>query len=106
MQLFSSHVVPRHLSLARLQRVKNWHRSQQNYRPVEYQAWDAVLMLWLMGWVGVLPTLVFSTADLVPLFPPLSLCLLGMLSPQLYARLRAYAHERQWLRCDWLDQLQ
>lgn len=85
------------LTLLELQRIKRWHVAHKNTRPLEYQVWDAVLTLWLMGWVGWLPALVLD----LPLACPL--CLLGMAAPQLYVRWRARAHARGRLRCDWLE---
>ena len=86
-----------HLTLAQLQRVKNWHVAQQGARPVEYQIWEAVLTVWVMGWIGWLPAYAFEAPWAYPL------CLLGVFAPRLYVRLRARAHAMQRLRCDWLD---
>ncbi len=91
--------LPRHLTLADLQRVKKWHLAQQATHPLEYHVWDAVLSLWLMGWIGWLPAIAFDAAWLFPL------CGLGMLMPRLYVRFRARTHRAGRLRCDWLDQL-
>lgn len=85
------------LSLLELQRIKQWHLAHKDTRPLEYQVWDAVLTLWVMGWVGWLPALALDA----PLACPL--CLLGMAAPQLYVRWRARAHARGRLRCDWLE---
>ena len=87
----------RPLSLAQMQRIKRWHMAHKHERPLEYQTWDAVLTLWVMGWVGWLPALALE----VPL--ACMLCLLGMAAPQLYVRWRARAHARGRLRCDWLQ---
>ncbi|HQR98634.1 MULTISPECIES: hypothetical protein [unclassified Polaromonas] len=86
-----------HPTLAGLQRIKQWHLDHQGSHPLEHQLWDAVLTLWVMGWVGWLPAFALD----IPLAYPL--CLLGMLAPQLYVRWRARAHTRGRLRCDWLE---
>jgi hypothetical protein len=86
-----------HLTLAGLQRIKQWHLDHQSSHPLEHQLWDAVLTLWVMGWVGWLPAFVLE----VPLAYPF--CVLGMVAPQLYVRWRARAHAKGRLRCDWLE---
>ncbi len=93
------HYPSHHITVAKLQRVKNWHATQRGARPVECQIWEAVLTLWMMGWMGWLPAYTFEAPWAYPL------CLLGVLAPRLYVRLRARAHEMQRLRCDWLDLL-
>ena len=93
----SKHHLARPLTLLQLQRVKNWHVAQQGSHPIEYEIWNAVLTVWLMGWIGCLPALTFDAPWALPL------CLLGVLTPQLYVNLRAQAHTRGRLRCDWLD---
>lgn len=40
------------LTLAKLQRIKRWQLAHKQAHPLEYQAWDAVLTLWVMGWVS------------------------------------------------------
>ena len=85
------------LSLAQMQRVKNWlviHRSQH---PIESQVWEAVLTLWLMALIGWLPAYAFSAPWVYPL------SILGAFAPQLYVQLRACADHAGHLRCDWLD---
>lgn len=88
-----------HLTLAQLQRLKDWHVAHQALQPMEYWVWDAVLTQWVMGWMGWLPAFVFEAPWAYPL------CLLGMVMPQLYVHWRAQAHETQRLRCDWLELL-
>jgi hypothetical protein len=91
--------LPRHLSLAHLQRVKKWHLAEQAAHPLEYHLWDIVLTIWLMGWIGCVPAFAFDAPWAYPL------CALGVMTPRLYVRWRARAHEGGRLRCDWLDQL-
>ncbi len=85
------------VTLGQMQRVKNWYQAQHGAHPVEHELWEAVLTLWMMGWIGWLPAYAFDAPWVYPL------CLLGVLAPQLYVHLRARAHERLRLRCDWLD---
>ena len=87
------------LSLTDLQRIKQWHVAHRTEHPLEYQLWDAVLTLWVMGWVGWLPAFALDALWTLPL------CLLAMQAPCLYVSLRAHAHRAQRLRCDWLGSL-
>lgn len=84
------------MTLRELQRIKQWHVSHRQERPVEYHLWDAMLTLWIMGWVGWLPTLAFSAWWAVPL------CVVGSAAPTAYVAWRMRAHSRQRVRCDWL----
>lgn len=84
------------LTLAELQRIRQWHVANKDDHPLEYQVWDGVLCCWLMGWVGWLPVLLFELLWAGPL------CLLGSAMPRLYVAWRGRAHRRQRLRCDWL----
>ncbi len=43
------------MTLNELQRIKQWHVHHRQDHPLEYHLWDAMLTLWLMGWVGWLP---------------------------------------------------
>ena len=85
------------LTLAQLQRIKQWHVAHKAEHPLEYQLWDAVLTLWVMGWVGWVPAFAFGAPWAYPL------CLLAIWSPRLYVGWRIRAHEARRLRCDWLD---
>ena len=87
----------RRITLTQMQRVKNWHAAQRGARPVEKEVWEAVLTIWLMGWIGWLPAFAFDAQWAYPL------CVLGMFAPGLYVYCRARAHERRYVRCDWLD---
>ncbi|MBE7369700.1 hypothetical protein [Ramlibacter pallidus] len=84
------------MTLAELQRIKQWHARHHHDHPVEYHLWDAMLTLWLMGWVGWLPAFAFDALWTAPLL------LLGMSAPTLYAGWRGRAHRANSLRCDWL----
>lgn len=87
---------PPRVTLAELQRIKQWHVDHREERPLEYHLFDGVLTLWLMGWLGWLPSAVLQVVWAVPL------CMAGMVLPHLYVRWRARAHAAQRLRCDWL----
>lgn len=87
------------LTLAELQRIKQWHVKHKAEHPLEYQLWDAMLTLWVMGWVGWLPVLALDALWAWPL------CLLALYAPGLYVDWRARAHQQQRLRCDWLDRM-
>lgn len=79
----------------RLARIKRWMRAHRAERPVEYHCFDAVLTLWLIGAVGILPSLILLQWLLLPV------CLLLMFLPGQYLRLRARWHACGRLRCDW-----
>ncbi len=85
------------ITLAELQRIKQWHIAHKDRHPLEHQVWDAILTVWIMGWIGWIPALALGAPWACPL------CMLGMLAPQLYVRWRARAHAARRLRCDWLE---
>jgi hypothetical protein len=84
------------MTLDELQRIKQWHVAHRGDHPVEYHLWDAILTVWLMGWVGWLPALAFGVVWATPL------CMLAMFAPTLYVAWRMKAHRTHRLRCDWL----
>jgi len=86
--------------LNELQRIKAWLVAHKPSHPLKYHSFDAVLTLWMMGWIGWLPVLLFD--EVLWAWP---LCLLGMWAPALYVRWRARAHAAGRLRCDWLGAL-
>ena len=92
-----SYHMPPHLTLAKLQRIKKWHVEHRSEHPLEYQLWDTMLILWVLGRVGWLPAFALDAAWAYPL------CLMAMLAPNFYARARAQAHGSQKIRCDWLN---
>jgi hypothetical protein len=83
------------LTLSELQRIKRWHVAHKRDHPLEYQLYDGVLTLWVMGWVGWLPAFAFEAPWAC------LLCALGMAGPTLYIRWRVRAHLANKLRCDW-----
>jgi hypothetical protein len=78
-----------------MQRIKRWLMSHRDH-PVECHMWDAMVTLWLMGWVGWIPALAFDALWFAPLL------FLGMATPRLYVAWRAKAHRERRLRCDWI----
>jgi hypothetical protein len=83
------------MTLDDLQRIKKWHVAHRHTHPIENQAWDAMLTLWVMGWVGCVPVCALGLAWAVPL------CVLAVVAPNLYVAWRLKAHRRRRLRCDW-----
>lgn len=84
------------LSLNELQRIKQWHVDHRHDHPIEYHLWDTVLILWVMGCIGWLPTTLFHVWWALPL------CVVAFFIPTTYVGWRAQAHARQKLRCEWL----
>jgi len=87
------------VTLAQFQRIKQWRETRHASNPLERRMWEAVMTLWMTGWVGWIPAF---GAEAYWAFP---LCLLGIFSPRLYVYLRVRAHASQRLRCDWLHLL-
>jgi hypothetical protein len=85
------------MNVQQLSAVKRWHVRHRQRRPMELHAWDAVLTLWLLGWMGIAPALLLGQ--------PLAalLCIALLFTPGAYVRLRRRLHRRGRLRCDWLD---
>ena len=84
------------MKLEEMQRIKQWLVAHQREHPVEYHTWDAMLTLWLAGWVGWIPAFAFDALWAAPLLA------LSMSAPTMYAAWRVRAHRLHRLRCDWL----
>lgn len=84
------------MNLTAFAHIKQWHLRHRDKHPVECHLWDAMLTLWMVGWVGWLPAAAFQAIWAAPL------CLLGMSAPTLYVAWRIKAHRARRLRCDWL----
>lgn len=84
------------MGLSELQRIKKWHVLHRTDHPLEYHLFDVVLAIWLTGWIGTLPAVLFE-AWVIPL------CVLAIFIPSFYVGWRVRAHESQRLRCDWID---
>lgn len=85
------------MTLAELQRIKEWHVAHRADHPLEYHLWDGVLTLWVMGWVGWLPAYAFDQLWALPL------CMLAIATPGLYRNWRTRAHRQARVRCDWSE---
>lgn len=87
------------MTLHQMSLLKRWHVAHRDQAPMEYHAWDAMLTLWLLGWMGIAPAMVLHWIWALPL------CGLLFQAPPLYVRLRRRLHQRGALRCDWLPAL-
>ena len=87
------------MTLEQLHSLKLWHQRHVRDRPLEKQAWDAVLTLWMMGWVGG------PTAFLIHLRWAAIVCLALLFLPGAYVALRRHLHRAHLLRCDWIAAL-
>ena len=88
---------PHALTLQQMSKLKDWHVLCRGTNAVDYEVWNAVLTVWLMGWIGCLPALIIDALWALPF------CLLGVLAPQFYVYVRVRAHKTGQLRCDWLE---
>ncbi|HEY4067527.1 MAG TPA: hypothetical protein VGM74_11565 [Burkholderiaceae bacterium] len=86
------------MRLRQFHALKVWH-GQHGRKPVERNVWDAVLTVWLLGWVGA------PTAFLLQLGWAEIACASVLFLPGLYVALRRSLHRRHWLRCDWISAL-
>ena len=84
------------MTLLQLSAIHHWLRDRKDQRPLEFHTWDAVLTLWLMGWLGVPAELLLD--DLWGVVA----CAAGLMVPRAYVALRQRLHRRGTLRCDWL----
>jgi hypothetical protein len=87
------------VTLRQMSLLKRWHVAHRDRVPLEYHAWDVVLTLWVMGWMGVPPALLLHWGWAV------LACLLLHLAPGGYVGLRRRLHRLGRLRCDWLPVL-
>ena len=87
------------MKLRQLSSVKRWQVAHRDRSPLEYHTWDAVLTLWLMGWMGVPPALLLHWTW------ALAACAAMFFAPPAYVWLRARLHALGRLRCDWLGAL-
>ncbi len=83
--------------LSEIQRIKRWHVAHRAEHPLEYHLWDAVLSVWVMGYVGWLPAMVLDAWWAIPLL------LAAFMAPHLYIHFRSRAARAKRLRCDWLN---
>lgn len=85
------------LGLSDLQHIRGWMSGHKTHHPVEYETWDALMTVFMLGAIGWLPALLLGALGWA-----LAPCGLAVAAPTLYARWRAWAHRHGRLRCDWL----
>jgi hypothetical protein len=85
------------MTVQQLSYVKRWHVLHRRQRPVEFHAWDSVLVLWLLGWIGLPAGLILWQPDGV------LACAMLLAVPNAYIALRRRLHRSGRLRCDWLE---
>ena len=83
------------MTLSQFQALKLWHAHHRGH-PLEKGAWDTVLTLWMMGWVGL------PAALLLGIGWAQVACLAALFLPGGYVSWRARLHRRGRLRCDWI----
>jgi len=83
-------------TVERLHRVKLWMIEHKAQCPMEYHVFDGVLTLWVLGWVGIFPSLVLLQ------WWGLALCAIATQIPAIFIAWRYHLHHRKRLRCDWL----
>jgi hypothetical protein len=77
------------------EQLKLWHQRHWREQPLEKQAWDIVLTLWLAGWFG------FPASYLVHAGWAEAACVALFFLPGGYVALRRRLHHAGILRCDW-----
>jgi hypothetical protein len=84
------------MTLQQFHDLRVWHLRQGRRHPIEKHVWDAVLTIWLMGWVGV-PTALLVDSGWAELG-----CLSVLFLPGCYVAARRRLHRTGRLRCDWM----
>lgn len=87
------------MTLEQHHELRLWHLRHAHRHPVEKNLWDAVLTLWLVGWVGGPAALVLGWSWAEPA------CLAMIFLPGFYVALRRRWHRCGRLRCDWVTVL-
>ena len=87
------------MTLQQLALIKRWHVQHRHHHEVELQAWDAMLMAWVLGLIGAPAALILRAPG------GIVACVFLALLPSLYVWCREALHRRGRLRCDWLDSL-
>jgi len=85
------------MSLNQFHAIKDWYAGHP--RPMEQGAWDLVVCLWMMGWVGLPASLLLHLAWGVVA------CLAVMYLPSVYVTCRRRLHRSGRLRADWITAL-
>ena len=87
------------MTLHQFHALKQWHLRHWREHPLEKNLWEAVLTLWLMGWVGGAVSLLLN-------LPWVEVgCLALLFLPSAYVAMRARWHRAGRLRCDWINSL-
>ena len=84
------------MTLDQFQELKIWHQRHVREQPLEKHAWDIVVTLWMMGWVGG------PTAFLIHVRWAVLVCMALLFLPNAYVDLRRRLHRLRLLRCDWI----
>lgn len=87
------------MNVSQMSRIKRWQLEHRREAPLEYHAWDMMLTLWVLGWMGVAPALLLHWTWMV------AACVPAFFAPSMYVRLRERLHDSGRLRCDWLPAL-
>jgi len=87
------------MTLSQYQALKHWHTRHSREHPMEKNTWDAVLTLWMSGWVGGAVALVLG-APLAEIA-----CVALVFLPGSYVAWRTRLHRAGRLRCDWISAL-
>jgi hypothetical protein len=87
------------MTLEQHHEIRLWLVRHRRDHPIEKEAWEGVLTLWLVAWVGWPTALLLSQPIVLAASLPL------MFLPALYVAVRRYLHRQHWLRCDWIDVL-
>lgn len=85
------------MTLDQFHALKIWHA--HHARPLERNAWEAVLCVWVMGWVGL------PAALLLHLLWAQFSCVAAWFLPRAYVGWRRRLHRAGRLRCDWISAL-
>jgi hypothetical protein len=87
------------MTLGELHALKEWHQRHWRRQPLEKDAWDLILTLWLAGCVGMpVSVLVHAGWGLVA-------CGALLFLPTAYVQVRRRLHVAGLLRCDWIATL-
>lgn len=85
------------MTLHQFHSLKLWYSHHEH--PLERTAWEAVVTLWLMGWVGI------PVALLLDMTSAQLACVPLLFLPGAYVAWRRRLHRRGRLRCDWINAL-
>jgi hypothetical protein len=84
------------MTLQQMSTLRRWHVDHRHQHPVEFQLWDAVVMLCVLGCVGLPVSLLLGQTSAALGFAA------AAAAPSAYVALRRSLHRRGRLRCDWL----